>query len=188
MDTLIVGIIVFLGIHLIPTFPKARAKMVKAMGPGKYRATYSLIALFGFVLIIWGFAQARPAPVVWTPPEWSRHVAMLLMLPVFVLLVSGRLPGKISALARHPMLVAIKLWALAHLLVNGDVASMTLFGSFLAFAVYDRISMKRRDAPQAAAAAFGRNDILALLVGLGIYVFMILWAHPFLFGVPVIPR
>lgn len=188
MDTLIFGIIIFLGVHLVPTFPKFRSRLVKAMGAKGFRATYSLVALFGFGLIIWGFGQVRPAQVIWTPPEWARHVAMLLMLPVFILLASGRLQGKISSLARHPMLVAIKFWALAHLLANGDIASMLLFGSFLAYAVYDRISMKRRETAPSAPVAFGRNDMLAVLIGLGIYTFMVLWAHPFLFGVPVIIR
>ena len=187
MGALIAGIIVFLGIHLVPTLPRLRGRLTKAMGVKGYRALHSIVALLGLGLIIWGFGQARPAPVVWTPPDWTRHVAMLLMLPVFVLMASARLRGRISGLAKHPLLLAIKLWALAHLLANGDIASITLFGSFLAFAIYDRISMKRRTPGPGPATDFGRNDLLALLIGLGAYGFMVFWAHPTLIGAPILP-
>jgi len=121
-----------------------------------------------------------------------RHLMMLLMLPVFTLLIAANMPGRIKAKLKHPMLVAVKLWALTHLLVNGDAASILLFGTFLVWAVIDRISVKRRPAPAGAGEAVtvetsvaNRNDAIAVVGGLGIYIVFVFWFHQMLIGVPV---
>jgi uncharacterized membrane protein len=138
------------------------------------------------VLVIWGFAKA-PVIQIWSPPGWTRYLALLLMLPVFPLLFAAYLSGKIKAALRHPMLVAIKFWALAHLIANGDLASIILFGSFLAYAVVDRILLKRRGeaAPVLAVseAEARRNDLISLGTGLALYVAFLFWLHPLLIGV-----
>src|SRR6476646_1815756 len=184
MTLLILGIIVFLGVHLLPTFPDMRDRLIGRLGENGYRAMFSTLSMLGFVLIVWGFARA-PVIQVWSPPNWTRYVAMVLMVPVFILLVAAYVPGQIKAKVRHPFLVAIKTWALAHLIANGDLASIFLFGSFLLYAVYDRIAVKRREEtglitmPDTGPA---RNDVISLVVGLLLYVAFLLWLHPLLIG------
>jgi len=135
-------------------------------------------------VLVWGFARA-PVIQVWSPPSWTRWVAIVLMIPAFILLVAAYVPGQIKAKVRHPFLVAIKTWALAHLIANGDLASIFLFGSFLLYAVYDRIAVKRREetglitVPDTGPA---RNDVTSLVVGLLLYVAFLLWLHPLLIG------
>lgn len=187
MDFLIAGLVLFLGVHSIgivsPTF---RARTIHRLGERAWKGFYALTSLAGFVLICVGFAQARQAPVVlYSPPTWLRHVTFLFMLPVFPLLIAAYLPGRIKTAAKHPMLAAIKFWAFAHLLANGTLADVLLFGGFLAWAVADRISMKRRSAPQVLRTAPpGRwNDAIAVVLGLAIYALFIGWAHVRLFGV-----
>ena len=143
MTLLILGIIVLIGIHFLPAFPEVRDRLIGKFGRNGYRALFSVASTLGLALVIWGFAKA-PVIQIWAPPVWTRHLALLLMLPVFPLLLAAYLPGKIKATLRHPMLAAIKFWALAHLIANGDLASIVLFGSFLAYAVVDRILLKRR--------------------------------------------
>ena len=186
MSTLIVGLCIFLGTHSIAIVaPDWRASLRARLGEWAWKGVYALLSLIGLVLIVRGFAAARLAPVVlYVPPSWMRHVAFLFMLPVFPLLLAAYLPGRIRDATKHPMLVAVKSWAFAHLLVNGRLADAVLFGAFLVWAVADRISLKRR-APQAPRIAPpGRwNDWLAVVLGLGLYVFFVAWAHVRLFGV-----
>ena len=146
MMILVAGLLIFLGIHSVAIVaPGWRNARERSLGTGTWKGLYSVVAAVGLVLIVVGYMAARSYPVVlWNPPTALRHVAWLLMLPVFVLLIATYLPGRISRAARHPMLLAVKLWALAHLLANGGVADLLLFGSFLAWAVADRISVKRR--------------------------------------------
>jgi uncharacterized membrane protein len=154
-------------------------------GETPWKGLYTLVAVAGFVLLVIGYGIARQSPVVlYSPPVWTRHLALLLMLPVFPLLLAAYLPGRIKAAARHPMLVAVKLWALAHLLANGTLADVLLFGAFLAWAVADRISVKRR-APRAVPGAPARpvNDVIAVVGGLAIYAAFVLWLHRALIGV-----
>jgi uncharacterized membrane protein len=185
MLLLIVGLVLFLGVHSVSIVSRSgRDRLVQRLGEGPWKGVYSLIALAGFVAIIYGYGQAREAPVLlYTLPTGFRHLAALLMLPVFVLLAAAYLPGRIQRAAKHPMLLAVKFWALAHLLANGTLADVLLFGGFLAWAVADRISVKRRGvtAPQARGSAV--NDVIAVVVGLGIYVLFVVWAHAWLFGV-----
>lgn len=190
MHQLLVGLVVFLGIHSISLFaPAARDRWAAAMGPHLWRALYSLVSLAGFVLLVRGYAEARMHPVVlYVPPGWTRHLVMLLMLPLFVMLFAAYLPGRIKTTLKHPMLAAVKLWAVAHLLANGMLADVLLFGSFLAWAVLDRISMKRRVPRALSAAPASRwNDMAAVVLGLLAYVAVVLWLHPRLIGVPVLP-
>jgi uncharacterized membrane protein len=184
MTLLIIGIVVFLGLHLLPTVSGWREELVGRLGENGYKALFSLLSIAGFVLLVYGFAKA-PVIQVWSPPGWTRWVAIVLMLPAFIFLVAAYVPGKIKANLKHPFLVAIKTWALAHLIANGDLASIILFGSFLAYAVYDRISLKRRPATglvTVAATGPPRNDLIAVAVGTLLYVAFLVWLHPLLIG------
>ncbi|MDQ4060491.1 MAG: NnrU family protein [Pseudomonadota bacterium] len=189
MAILLVGLVLFLGAHLLPTFPEPRARLRGRLGEGPYRGLFSLVSLVGFALIVWGYSRA-PFVGVWTPPVWTRHLALLLMIPAMILLVATYAPpGRIKAAVRHPMLAAVKIWAFAHLLANGDLASILLFGAFLAYAVYDRISVKHREARGEVTVRGGpaRNDVYAVLGGLALYAVFAVWLHPLLIGVPALP-
>jgi uncharacterized membrane protein len=189
MLVLISGIAVFLGAHSFPAFRKTRAGLIERFGLGTYKGVYSVGALIGFVLIVWGFSLYRAEGLipVWTPPEWTRHLAMPLMWLSFVALACGKAPpGKIKGWLRHPTLAAVKAWALAHLLVNGDAGGMLLFGSFLAWAVFDRIAVKNRgDLGAPRLASFTRADAIAIGAGTAAYAAMI-FLHPALIGVSAI--
>jgi uncharacterized membrane protein len=189
MSILIIGIAVFLGMHSISIVaPGLRARAVASMGPNPWRGVYSLVSAAGFVLILYGFHLARQAPVVlYMPPAWMRHVTFLLMLPVFPLILAAYLPGRIKTAMKHPMLAAVKFWAFAHLLSNGLLADVILFGAFLAWAISDRISLKRRPPQAIRTAPQGRfNDLIAVIAGLALYAVFILWAHVRLFGAPLL--
>lgn len=188
MALLIVGLILFFGAHsLAIVAPAWRQRMIDGGGEGRIKGLVSVISLAGFVLLVWGYGAARPVtPVLYTPPMGLKHFSLLLMLPVFPLLVSTYLPGRIKAAVKHPMLTAVKTWSLAHLLSNGTLADVLLFGSFLAWAVVDRISIKRRGGKPAPAAGTIVNDVIAVVVGLGLYVAFIFGLHQWLFGVPPI--
>ncbi len=190
MMLMIVGLIVFLGVHLLPTVPDVRDGLRARLGEGPYKAVFALISLAGLVVIVLGYhkMQLNPGknPVLWDTPTWTRHVALLLMLPALISLVAAYVPSRIHNALKHPMLVAIKIWALAHLLANGDLASLILFGSFLAFAVYDRISVKRRGAlgPLGAAQpASPINDVIVVAIGSAIYAGLLFGGHEWLIGV-----
>ena len=187
MPVLIVGLVLFLGVHSVTIVaPALRARTIHRLGEGAWKGLYALVSLVGFGLICYGFGLARQAPVVlYSPPIWLRHVALILMLPVFPLIIAAYLPGRIKTAAKHPMLAAVKLWAFAHLLANGMLADIFLFGGFLAWAVVDRISLKRRSIPQVLRTAPPGpwNDVIAVVLGLAVYALLIGWAHLRLFGV-----
>ena len=188
MTLLIIGLILFLGVHSVSIVSASwRDEMVARIGKAPWQGLYSLVAIAGFVLIVFGYGLARWDPVVvYIPPIWLRQVALLLMVPVFPLFLAPYFPGRIQRAAQHPMLVATKLWVVAHLLVNGSLADIMLFGSFLAWAVSVRISMKRREQrPVPGAPPSKRNDLIAVAGGLAIYAAFVLGAHLWLFGVPV---
>lgn len=183
---MILGIVLFIGIHSISIVtPGLRARAVASMGPDRWRGVYSLISAAGFVLILYGYHVARQAPMVlYTAPAWMRPVTFLLMLPVFPLLFAASLPGRIKTAMKHPMLAAVKFWALAHLLSTGLLADVLLFGAFLVWAIFDRISLERRPPQVIRTAPPGRfNDLIAVLAGLVLYAIFILWAHRWLFGI-----
>lgn len=188
MTTLLIGLILFLGVHSISIVNEPwRNRMADRMGEITWKGVYTLVAVVGLLLVIHGYGSARYDPiVVYAPPVWLGHVAVLLLLPVFPLVLAAYLPGRIKAAARHPMILAVKLWALAHLLANGALADLFLFGGFLAWAVAERVSLKRRT-PRAVPGApeSSRNDVIAVVGGLVLYALFIVWLHPALIGVPV---
>lgn len=186
MSLLILGLVLFLGVHSISILnPAARDRIAAKLGEGAFKGVFSLLALVGLVLVVYGYGLARLDPtVLYTPPSWLRHLAMLLLVPVFPLLLATYLPGRIQAAVKHPMLVAVKLWALAHLLANGTLADVILFGSFLAWAVADRISLKSRGATShPTLPGSGLNDVIAVIGGLILYVVFVFWLHTWLIGV-----
>jgi uncharacterized membrane protein len=193
MLLLVVGLLIFFLIHLVPTSPELRRGLVERFGEGTFKIVFSVVSLVGFALIVYGYGKLHLTPgknpVLFTPPHGLRHLTMLLMWPAFILLVAAYIPSRIRTMAKHPMLVAVKLWALAHLLVRGDLASLVLFGSFLAWAVYDRISVKKRLAMGPLGGREGGlgGDIAVVVVGTALYVGMLLWGHPRLIGVPLVP-
>ena len=186
MTTLILGLVLFFAVHSISIVSDPwRNRMAGRLGEWPWKGLYSLLALLGFVLIVSGYGLARQEPIVlYTPPLWLRHLTVLLMLPVFPLLLAAYLPGRIQARARHPMLLATKLWAFAHLLANGTLADVLLFGTFLAWAVADRLSLKervQRPVPGAPPSRF--NDTVAIVAGLAFYLVFFAWLHTWLIGV-----
>ncbi len=191
MLPLILGLLLFFAVHLLPTSPSLRHGLAERFGEPAYKIAFSVLSFVAFALIVFGYhkLQVMPGknPVLWDPPSWTRHIAFLLMLPAMILLVAAFVPSRIRTAAKHPMLAAIKFWALAHLLVNGDLGSLVLFGSFLAFAVYDRISVKRRPGAGPPPNPPGAlNDVLVVAGGLALYAFMMFWGHGALIGVPIV--
>jgi uncharacterized membrane protein len=191
MLLLVIGLLVFFAIHFVPTSPDLRHGLVERFGDNAYKLAYSAISILGFALIVLGYhkLQLHPGknPVLFSPPEWTRHLAFVLMIPAMIFLVAAFVPSRIRTAVKHPMLAAVKLWALAHLLVNGDLASLLLFGSFLAYAIYDRISVKKREAlgPLGARTGAPINDAIVIIAGLAVYAFMMLLGHGVLIGVPL---
>jgi uncharacterized membrane protein len=185
---LILGLVIFLGVHSVEIFsPTFRNRAVARLGEKGYKGIYSVLSIIGFVLLVWGYGVARQHPVlVYAPPLWMRHLTLLLMLPVFPLLLAAYLPGRIKAAVKHPMLAAIKMWAFAHLLANGMLADVLLFGGFLIWAVADRISVKRRAVvrPVLGPPPGKYNDLIAVVGGLALYVAFVFWLHLWLIGVP----
>jgi uncharacterized membrane protein len=194
MILLVLGLALFIGVHGFTMARERRAAAIARFGDGPYKIAYSVLSLVGIVLISIGFGQYRQDHhfQVWDPPVWTRHLALLLVLPAFVMFVAAYFPGRIKRTLKHPMLAGIKLWALAHLLANGDLGSMLLFGSLLAWAVAARISVKRRDevvphGGPAAAPAGARNDLTAIGIGGAAYLLFLFWLHPLLIGVSALP-
>jgi uncharacterized membrane protein len=189
MLVLVVGLVIFLGVHSVSIVAaRWRTATVARLGERPWKGLYSLASGVGLALVIVGYGMARRDPVVlYTPPAALRHLALVVMLPVFPLLFAAYLPGRIRAAVKHPFLLAVKLWAFAHLLANGMLADVLLFGAFLAWAVADRISVKRRSADEAhevpAAPPGAANDAIALIGGLAVYAVFIVWAHRWIIGV-----
>ena len=189
MTYLVAGLLLFFGVHSIAIVaPAWRDGMAAKLGDAPWKAIYSMVSVIGFVMLVHGYGLARAEPtVLYTPPAWMRHAAALLMLPVFPLLLAAYLPGRLKRAAKHPMLLAVKLWALAHLLVNGSLADVLLFGGFLAWAVADRIAVGKRAVqrrPMVMGAPSPVNDVLAVVGGLALYVLFVAWAHQRFIGVP----
>jgi uncharacterized membrane protein len=188
---LLLGLVLFLGVHSAGIVAAPwRDRMADKLGEMPWKGVYSLIAIVGFLFIVWGYGLAREAPVVlYTPTQWLRDLAIVLLVPVFPLLLATYLPGRIQTATKHPMLAAVKLWATAHLLANGTLADVVLFGAFLAWAVADRISLKRRTPPSAPSLpASGTNDVIAVIGGLALYGAFVVFLHEWLIGVPIVPR
>ncbi len=189
MLVLLAGLVIFLGVHCVSIVaPDWRAAQVARRGEPAWKGLYSLVAGVGLVLIVVGYGMARREPVLlYTPPTGLRHLALVLMLPVFPLLFAAYLPGTIRRAVKHPMLLAVKLWAVAHLMANGTLADLVLFGGLLAWAVVDLISVRRRSPAEAhrapAAPARPGNDAIALVAGLAVYGLLIAGGHRWLTGV-----
>jgi uncharacterized membrane protein len=190
MVLLDLGLILFFAAHLVPTFPNGRAALATTLGENGFKLGFSVVSALGLALIVFGAAAARGSAAdvqLWSPPIWARHLAFLLMLPACVLIVAAYIPSHIRDWAHHPMLMAVALWAAAHLVANGDLLALLLFGSFLLFALYDRISVARRAASPRPPAQDWAGDTAAVLVGLGLWAAILLWLHA-LAGVPLLAR
>jgi uncharacterized membrane protein len=186
MVPLILGLILFLGIHSVRIVaPKWRDRQLAAMGEGRWKGIYSLVSAAGLVLLIWGYGKAwEVAPVLYEPPVWMKHVAAPLMFIAFVSLMTFIFPaGRLKPILKHPFLLAVQIWALAHLLANGNLASVILFGAFLAWALADRLAVAQRGepAPQPGPVKW---DALAVVSGAALFVLFIWRLHLWLIGVP----
>ena len=185
----IVGLVVFLGAHVFVSMRGHRAALIAKLGEGPYKGLFSLVSLVGLVLLSYGFARYRTEGVIplWYPPTWTRYIVQIAMWPASIALVAAYIPGDIKRVLKHPLLVAVKIWAIAHLCANGDLGGIILFGAVLAWAVYDRITLKRRaDVGSPPFPAGGRrNDIIAVVVGTVLFLALGLLFHPLVIGVPV---
>jgi uncharacterized membrane protein len=183
MTLLILGVVVFIGAHLVPSVPPLHSSLRARVGRNRYRGLFSLVSLIGFALIVVGMGRAPFMPV-WNPPAWADRVAVWIMPVALVLLVAAFLPTNLKRVTRHPMLWGVTIWAAAHLLANGDLASLILFGSFGAFSLFDMWSANQRGAELSTRVVPYWRDLLVILVGAIVYVGL-LHSHGRLFGVPV---
>jgi uncharacterized membrane protein len=186
---LVLGLILFLGPHVFVTMRDQRSMVIKGVGEWPYKALFAVVTVVGLFVIAKGFALYRDTGwiEVWDPPNWTRHITVALMWPAAILVTAAYIPGDIKRTLKHPMLVGVKLWAVAHLISNGDLGSIILFGSILAWAVYDRITLKRRSDPGGPPIPIGgrRNDIAAIIVGTILYLALGLVFHPLVIGLAV---
>jgi len=190
LTVMISGLVLFLGVHAVPTQRRLRGSLIAALGEGGFKIGFALISVLGIALIAWGFSQYRATGWidVWNPPKALKHLTVALMLPAVILVVAAYIRGHIYAALKHPMLAGVKLWAAAHLLANGDLGAIILFGSFLGWAVFDRISLKRRadtGGPPIPVGGWG-NDMIAVAVGIVVYLALAFAFHPVVIGVPVV--
>jgi uncharacterized membrane protein len=188
---LVLGLAVLLGTHVFVSLREARANVIARLGLHSYRVLFSLISLAGLALIVWGYGEYRAHGLtqVWAPPAFMRHITVGLMLFAVIFTVAAFVPSHIKTRLKHPMLAGIKTWALAHLLSNGDLGSILLFGGFLAWGVYARIAAKRRgDLGPTSAPAGWFNDALVIVLGVVVYLALGYAFHPVVIGVPVFGR
>jgi uncharacterized membrane protein len=192
---LILGLVLFLGAHVFVSLRAERARFIERFGDSAYKWVISLVSAVGIIVIGWGFAQYRATGWVdiWYPPSWTRHVTVALVWPAIICIMAAFLQGRIKKALKHPMIVGVKLWAVGHLISNGDLGSIILFGSILGWAVYDRISFKYRTdsgaSPLAGVLPAGMSDatkdILAVVLGTLIYLALGFWFHPAVVGMKV---
>jgi len=189
LAVMILGLVLFIGTHVVTTQRDLRGKLIGIGGEAVYKIGYAILAIAGIVLIAYGFGAYRSAGMidVWTPPKWTRHVTELLMLPAAILLMAAYARGRIYRAVKHPMITAVKTWAVAHLISNGDLGSIILFGALLAWAVFDRISLKRRSDPGGPPIPVGgpKNDLIAIVAGIVVYLALGFLFHPYVVGVSV---
>jgi uncharacterized membrane protein len=185
MIALVTGLVLFLGSHSFTRFRGLRDLLEAKLGAMPFKGLYSLVALAGFILIIYGYGQYRDAGYIqiWTPPAFLKHLTYLLMMPVFVFLIAAYAPGKIKSAVVHPMLAAVQFWALAHFLVNGDLGSMLLFGGFLVWGIFARARLGKATRIK---VPWSLGDTIAVVGGIGGWAAMLLWLHPLLIGVSAI--
>jgi len=188
MTFFISGLVLFFATHFFSAFRSREPgrDIKEKLGHGPYMGLYSIISLAGFALIVIGYGQLRPSPIIFDPPGWGRFVNYVLMIPAFIFLASSQFPkGHIKARLRHPMLVSVKIWALGHIVSNGELNALILFAAFLAYAVINRIAVKRRAVEPDTGEVSAKWDVVSVIVGLAAYVAFYLWLHQWLIGVPV---
>jgi uncharacterized membrane protein len=189
ITVLVLGLILFLGPHVLVSLRPQRATVVKQLGERLYKALFAALSIAGFYVIGKGFGMYEVAGplVLWTAPAWTNYIAGALMLPACIFFAAAYFPGRIKLVLKHPVLVAVIIWAVAHLAVSGDVGGIILFGSVLAWAVYDRITLKHRSDPGGPPIPQGglRNDIGAVAVGIVLYLVLAYAFHPVVVGRPV---
>jgi uncharacterized membrane protein len=190
VSMLIIGLVIFLGLHSVRIFADGwRSDKRAQMGEGAWKGLYSVVSLIGFALVVWGYGLARQQPVVlWVPPVATKHIAALLMLFAFIMQVAAYVPGNaIKSKLRHPMTLSVKTWALAHLLANGNLADVLLFGSFLAWAVACFIAARKRDRAAGTVYPAGKAvpTVVTVVVGLVAYGVFAMVLHKLLIGVSV---
>lgn len=188
MTELIAGLILFLGVHSVRIFAEDwRRARIASMGEGAWKGLYALASILGFALIVHGYGLTRATPIdLWSPPVWTRHLASLLTLGAFVLIAAAYVPGnRIRAVLGHPMVLGVKLWALSHLLANGRLADVVLFGAFLVWAVLDFRAARRRDRQSGRTPSSGGvpGDATVLAVGIAAWAAFAFWLHGALIGV-----
>jgi len=193
LGILILGLAVFLATHVFVSFREARASVIERVGLSLYRTLFAIVSFVGLALIIWGYAQYRAHDLIqlWSPPAFMRHITIGLVFFAAIFVVAAFFPSHIKTRLKHPMLAGVKAWALAHLLSNGDLGSVLLFGTFLAWGVYARIAAKRRGDIGAAAtpAPDGwTSDVIVVALGTAIFLALGFWFHPYVIGVPVFGR
>src|SRR5579862_871118 len=184
----ILGLVFFLGPHVFVSMRDERAALINKIGQGPYRGLFSLVSIIGIVLICYGFSSYRAAGLipVWSPPPWTRQIVVVLMWPASIMVTAAYIPGNIKRVLKHPMLAGVKTWAFAHLCANGDLGGIILFGSVLGWAVYNRVTLKRRGDPGAPPIPVSgvKNDVIAVIVGTIVYVALGFVFHPLVVGVP----
>ncbi|WP_028747060.1 NnrU family protein [Rhizobium mesoamericanum] len=189
MALLIVGIIIFLGLHLIRVIaPGLRQSMIDSLGENGWKGVYSVVSILSLILLIYGFGQARQVTgVLYTPPVWMAHITLILMLLALICLAASLLPaGHIAVRTKHPMVLSVKIWAFAHLLANGETSSVLLFGAFLAWGVILRIALKRRERAGGLTLrpfVSGRYDLYAVVIGAVAWALITFKLHELLIGV-----
>ena len=193
LGILVLGLAVFLATHVFVSFREARAGVIERLGLPLYRGLFAIVSLAGLALIIWGYAQYRAYDLIqlWSPPAFMRHITTGLVLFAVIFVMAAFIPSHIRTRLKHPMLAGVKTWALAHLLSNGDLGSVLLFGTFLAWGVYARIAAKRRGDIGAAAKPTPdswTNDIIVVIIGIAVFLALGFWFHPYVIGVPVFGR
>ena len=193
LGILVLGLAVFLATHVFVSFREARAGVIERLGLPLYRGLFAIVSLAGLALIIWGYAQYRAHDLIqlWSPPAFMRHITTGLVLFAVIFVVAAFIPSHVRTRLKHPMLAGVKTWALAHLLSNGDLGSVLLFGTFLAWGVYARIAAKRRGDIGAAAKPTPdswTNDIIVVIIGIAVFLALGFWFHPYVIGVPVFGR
>ena len=183
MRLLIVGLVVFIGIHLVPAMPTLRSTLVTKLGDKGYKGLFSVTSFLGLGLIVYGFSVS-PFQAVYNPPEWGRPITAVLMLIVFMLFPAANMPTNIKRFIRHPMMIGTLLWGIGHLLSNGALADIILFGSMSAYAIFAMVSANARGAQTSTTVVPIKKDLIIVMIGIVVFS-VVAYFHGFLFGVPL---
>ena len=184
MLILVAGLILFLGVHSLQVVPGLRTQLRATLGEGPYKLIYTALSLLGLGLLIYGKIIAHPPIVIWAPPDWTRHVAFFIVPVALILIASAYAPGHIRRIVQHPMLAGIALWSGAHLLANGELSAMALFGGFFVWSVITFVSACMRETPPPVVKGWG-GDLTAIVLGV-LLALIIINVHMYLFGVAII--